>query len=147
MTRRLLYLLDTNMLSDLVKNPGGLVAKQIAKAGEDSICTSLIAAAELRHGAAKSRSRKIADRVDLVLSAIEILRLEAPTDHHYAEIRHHLTSRGTPIGPNDLLIAAQALAEGLVVVTANVSEFSRVPGLALENWLMKTPTDYASMQP
>ncbi|NDY97126.1 PIN domain-containing protein [Wenzhouxiangella limi] len=138
MSGRRRYLLDTNMLSDLVKNPGGSVAGHITRVGEKSICTSLIAAAELRYGAAKSQSGKITDRLDLVLSAIDILPLEAPTDHHYAETRHHLTSRGTPIGPNDLLIAAQALAEGLVVVTANVSEFGRIPGLALENWLDAT---------
>jgi tRNA(fMet)-specific endonuclease VapC len=132
---RLRYLLDTNMLSDLVKNPGGKVAARIARVGEDSICTSLIAAAELRYAAAKSGSRKIADRVELVLSAIEGLPLEAPADQHYAEIRDHLTRHDTPIGPNDLLIAAHALAENLVVVTANSSEFGRVPGLAVENWL------------
>ncbi len=129
------YLLDTNILSDLVRHPDGKVATHIAQVGEDSICTSLIVAAELRYGAAKSLSSKIADRVDLVLSAMDILPLEAPADFHYAEIRHHLTRKGTPIGPNDLLIAAHALAQGLIVVTANVSEFSRVPGLALENWL------------
>lgn len=132
---RLRYLLDTNMLSDLVKQPAGRVAAQIAKVGEDSICTSIVAAAELRYGAEKSQSKAIADRVDLVLSAIEVLTLELPADQHYAHIRHHLTRRGTPIGPNDLLIAAHALAESLTVVTANTSEFERVPGLALENWL------------
>lgn len=135
MSRRLRYLLDTNMLSDLVKHPGGRVAGRIAEVGEHSICTSLIAAAELRYGAAKSRSGNIAERVDLVLSALQVLALEAPAERHYAEIRHHLNCRGTPIGPNDLLIAAHALALGLIVVTANLSEFSRVPGLALENWL------------
>lgn len=123
------------MLSDLLKNPTGSVAGHIAKVGEDCICTSIVAAAELRYGAAQSQSKTIGDRVDLILSAIEVLPLELPADHHYAHIRHHLTRRGTPIGPNDLLIAAHALAETLTVVTANTSEFERVPGLALENWL------------
>ncbi len=137
MSRRLRYLLDTNILSDLVKNPADRVTEKIARVGEESICTSIVAAAELRYGAAKSRSRKLADRVHLVLSAIEILPLEAPADQHYAEVRNHLTRHGTPIGPNDLLIAAHALAKNLVVVTANISEFDRVPGLGLENWLME----------
>jgi len=131
----LAYLLDTNILSDLVRHPQGMVAARITKAGEDSICTSIVAAAELRYGAAKSSSAKLADRVDLILSALEILPLEVPADHQYAVLRHHLTRQGTPIGPNDLLIAAHALASDLTVVTANVGEFSRVPGLKVENWL------------
>ncbi len=131
------YLLDTNTLSDLVRHPQGVVAARIAKAGEDSVCTSIVAAAELRYGAAKSGSDTLADRVNLLLSALEVLPLEAPADRQYAELRHRLTRQGTPIGPNDLLIAAHALAAGLTVVTANVGEFSRVPGLAVENWLQE----------
>jgi len=131
----LAYLLDTNILSDLVRNPQGVVAAQIAKAGEDGVCTSIIVAAELRYGATKSNAAKLAERIDLILSTLEILPLETPTDRQYAALRHHLTRQGTPIGPNDLLIAAHALASDLTVVTANVGEFSRVPGLKVENWL------------
>ena len=129
------YLLDTNILSDLVRQPQGTVATRIAAAGEETVCTSIIVAAELRFGAMKSGSRKLADRVDLILSAVEILSLEAPADHHYGKLRHHLTSQGTPIGANDMLIAAHALSVGLTVITANTGEFSRVPGLNVENWL------------
>lgn len=135
MNGSLSYLLDTNILSDLVRNPGGIVATQIGKVGEDSVCTSIVAAAELRYGAAKSTSARLGERVDLILSALEILPLEAPADREYAAVRDHLTSLGTPIGPNDLLIAAHALAHDLIVVTANVGEFSRVPALKVENWL------------
>ncbi len=137
MSNSLAYLLDTNILSDLVRHPQGTVATRIAKAGEDSVCTSIIAAAELRYGAAKSNSEKLAKRVDLILSALEILPLELPADHQYAALRYHLTRQGTPIGPNDLLIAAYALASDLTVVTANVGEFSRVPGLKVENWFQE----------
>ena len=129
------YLLDTNILSDLILNPQGAVARRISSAGENTVCTSIVVAAELRFGAEKSGSSKLADRIDLILSALDILPLETPADRHYGEIRQHLASQGTPIGPNDLLIAAQALALGLTVVTANVQEFSRVPGLGVENWL------------
>ena len=129
------YLLDTNILSDLVRRPQGTVAARIVAAGEETICTSIVVAAELRFGAIKSGSRKLVDRVDLILSAVDILSLEAPADHHYGKLRHHLTSQGTPIGPNDMLIAAHALSAGLTVVTANTDEFSRVPGLNVENWL------------
>ena len=135
MSAPLSYLLDTNILSDLVRNPQGPIAAQIVKAGEERICTSIIVAAELRYGAAKSNSTKLAERIELILSALEILPLETPADHQYAAIRHHLTRQGTPIGPNDLLIAAHALSNDLTVVTANVGEFSRVPGLKVENWL------------
>ncbi|MEA3243257.1 MAG: type II toxin-antitoxin system VapC family toxin [Pseudomonadota bacterium] len=135
MSASLAYLLDTNILSDLVRNPQGVVAAQITRAGEDTVCTSIIVAAELRYGAVKSNSAKLAGRVDLILSALEILPLEKPADHQYASLRHHLTRQGALIGPNDLLIAAHALANDLTVITANVGEFSRVPGLKVENWL------------
>ena len=135
MSGSLAYLLDTNILSDLVRNPQGVVAAQITKAGEDTVCTSIIVAAELRYGAIKSSSAKLAERIDIILSALEILPLEAPDDRHYGEIRHHLAREGNPIGPNDMLIAAHALSAGLTVVTANIGEYSRVPGLSVENWL------------
>ena len=135
MSASLRNLLDTNILSNLARNPRAVVAQQIAKAGEDTVCTSSIVAAELRYGAIKSNSTKLAERIDLILSALEILPLEIPADREYAAIRHHLTRQGTPIGPNDLLISAHALAIDLTVITANVGEFSRVPGLKVENWL------------
>ena len=135
MSASLAYLLDTNILSDLIRNPQGVVGARITKAGENTICTSIIVAAELRYGAAKSNSAKLAERIELILSALTILPLEAPADHQYATLRHHLTRQGTPIGPNDLLIATSAIASDLTVVTANVGEFSRVSGLKVENWL------------
>jgi len=131
------YLLNTNILSDLVRHPRGTLAARIAAAGEETVCTSIVVAAELRFGAAKSGSKKLADRVDLILSALEVLPLEGPADRHYGNLRHPLTHQGTPIGPNDLLIAAHAFSAGLTVVTANAGEFSRVPGLKVENWLEK----------
>lgn len=129
------YLLDTNILSDLVRHPQGSVAENITRVGEETICTSIIVASELRYGAVKSGSRRLAERVRLILSAIEILPFDSPADREYAVIRNHLTRQGQPIGPNDMLIAAHALATGLVVVTANSREFNRVPGLNTENWL------------
>jgi len=131
------YLLDTDVISDLVRRPGGRVATRIAEVGEDTICTSIIVAAELRYGAAKSDSKQLSERVGLLLSALEILPLEPPADQRYAEVRHHLAKQGTPIGPNDLLIAAHALAADLTLVTANTREFERVPSLGVENWLLE----------
>ncbi len=129
------YLLDTNIISDLIRRPQGTVARQITKLGETTVCTSIIVAAELRFGGEKSGSQTLIERINLVLSAMEVLPLESPVDRHYAKIRRHLASRGTPIGPNDLLISAHARTLGLTVVTANTDEFSRVPDLQFENWL------------
>lgn len=131
------YLLDTNIVSDLVRQPGGPVASRIADVGEDSICTSIVVAAELRYGAEKSESKQLSERIDLLLSALEILPLKPPADRRYGELRHHLARQGTPIGPNDLLIAAHALAADLTLVTANTREFERVPSLRVENWLLE----------
>ena len=129
------FLLDTNILSHLVREPQGRVANRIAEVGEDAVCTSIIVAAELRFGAAKSSSKHIKDRVHRILSAMNVMPLDPPADQHYGDIRQVLEKRGTPVGPNDLLIAAHARAMGLIVVTANVKEYARVPGLATENWL------------
>ena len=130
------YLLDTNILSQLVRQPQGPVAERIAGIGEDRVLTSIIVACELRYGAAKRGSRRLARQVDAVLRAITILPLEAGVDRHYASIRTALEKQGTPIGAHDMLIAAQARAIRAVCVTANVAEFKRVPGLKVENWLV-----------
>lgn len=129
------YLLDTNILSDLIRHPQGNVANKIQTVGETAICTSIIVAAELRFGAAKSGSTPLTDRVDIILSALEVLPFDPPADRHYADIRQQLTRRGEIIGPNDLLIAAHARSQNLTVITANTREFSRVPELGVENWL------------
>ena len=81
------YLLDTNILSDLILNPQGTVAQRISSAGESTVCTSIVLAAGLRFGAEKSGPSKLADRIDLILSALDILPLEAPADRHYGEVR------------------------------------------------------------
>lgn len=132
------YLLDTNVLSDLVRRPQGPVAARIAELGEDRVLTSIIVSCELRYGAAKRRSRRLTRQVEAVLGAIPILLLEAGVDRHYAAIRTALEKAGTPIGANDMLIAAHARAIRAVYVTANVSEFNRVPGLTVENWLARS---------
>jgi tRNA(fMet)-specific endonuclease VapC len=129
------YLLDTNIVSALLRQPRGPVAERIARLGEDAVCISIIVAAELRYGAAKSGSAQLVARIETLLSALEVLPLEAPADRRYAELRDHLTRQGSLIGPNDLLIAAHALAVGLTLVTDNVREFARVPSLPVENWL------------
>ncbi|WP_141385217.1 type II toxin-antitoxin system VapC family toxin [Nitrobacter winogradskyi] len=128
-------MLDTNIISDLVRNPQGKAAKRIAKVGEDNICTSIIVAAELRYGCAKSGSKRLLKAVEDILSEIAVLPLDIPADAEYGGIRSELEAAGKPIGGNDLLIAALAYATGATIVTANVDEFTRIRGLKVENWL------------
>ena len=132
---KLRHLLDTDTVSDLILRPQGVVAAEIGRRGERDICTSIVVAGELRFGAAKRGSAGLTRQVEVVLAALRVLPLEEPADRRYGELRAHLQSKGTPIGPNDMLIAAHALSLGLTVVTGNVREFSRVPGLAVDNWL------------
>ena len=129
------YLLDTNAVSDLVRHPGGRVAARAAEAGESELCTSIVVAAELRYRARKRNSPKLTRQLEAVLGALPILPLDQPADEYYGELRNRLEWRGRSIGANDMLIAAQALSLNLIVVTDNGREFSRVPGLAVENWL------------
>jgi len=128
------YLLDSNVVSDLVSDPHGVVARRIARAGEASVCTSIVVACELRYGAAKKGSARLCAQLESILQALAVLPLEAGSDRHYGEIRAQLERAGRPIGANDLLIAAHARAAGLHLVTRNVGEFSRVPGLKVTSW-------------
>jgi tRNA(fMet)-specific endonuclease VapC len=128
-------MLDTNIISDLIRNPQGKAAKRIARVGEDNICTSIIVVAELRYGCAKSRSSRLLETIEDLLGEINILPFDVPADAEYGGIRAELEAAGTPIGSNDFLIAAHAVASGATIVTANISEFKRIRGLAVENWL------------
>jgi tRNA(fMet)-specific endonuclease VapC len=128
-------MLDTNIVSDLIRNPQGKVAKRIAKLGEGNICTSIIVAAELRYGSAKSGSKRLLKAVEDLLGEINVLPFEVPADTKYGGIRAELEAAGKPIGGNDQLIAAHAYATGATIVTANAGEFKRIRGLNVENWL------------
>ncbi|MFE4105803.1 type II toxin-antitoxin system VapC family toxin [Almyronema epifaneia] len=130
------YLLDTNILSDLVRHPQGRIFQHIVDVGEDSVCTSIIVACELRFGVVKSGSSRLVQQIERILEVLTVLPLESPVDKHYASIRTNLEQAGTPIGPNDLLIAAHSLVLDLTLVTANTREFERVPALKLDNWLL-----------
>jgi tRNA(fMet)-specific endonuclease VapC len=129
------FLLDTNIVSDLVRNPQGRAATKITALGEYAIATSIIVAAELRYGAIKKGSARLSRQLETILSALEVIAFEAPADATYGNVRASLEAAGAPIGGNDLLIAAQALALDMVLVTNNEREFRRVDGLRVENWL------------
>ncbi|QEW23504.1 tRNA(fMet)-specific endonuclease VapC (plasmid) [Paracoccaceae bacterium] len=130
-----MYLLDTNIISDLIRNPAGRAALALADRGDTDVVTSVIVAGELRYGCRKKGSARLTERVEAVLAEIEVLGLDARVSEDYGSIRCDLEARGQIIGGNDLWIAAQARSLGLVLVSDNEGEFSRVDGLQLENWL------------
>jgi tRNA(fMet)-specific endonuclease VapC len=129
------YLLDTNVISDLVRRPQGRVAERIHMVGEGEVSTSIVVAAELRYGATKKGSARLASQLEAVLGALEVLPFEVPADATYGTLRTRLERAGRTIGGNDLLIAAQAVTLGLTLVTDNEREFRRISELSLENWL------------
>jgi tRNA(fMet)-specific endonuclease VapC len=132
------YLLDTNILSDIMRNPEGSAARIFErKAFEPGILllTSIIVACEMRYGVVKKESASLAQRVDCVLASVDVVALTAGADSAYAALRADLERKGQPISQNDMLIAAHALALGAILVTDNVREFKRVKGLKIENWL------------
>ena len=129
------FLLDTNILSDLVRHPRGRIFDRIKEVKERNICTSIVVAAELRYGAAKKASSRLTVQLEAVLHAIDVLAFEQPADAVYAEIRTLLERAGQTIGANDLLIAAHALTLDHTMVTDNERKFSRIKNLRVENWL------------
>lgn len=135
-----LYMLDTNIISDLLRNPTGRAAKRIADVGPDAICVSIITAAELRYGCAKKGSAKLLAHVEAILQSAQILAFNVPADAEYGDIRTELEVTGKTIGPNDLLIAAHARSAGAILVTDNMNEFARVRDLRVENWLRHPAT-------
>jgi len=130
-----LYLLDTNIVSDLVRNPEGAAAARLKSLTEDTLCTSIVVPAELRFGVEKRGSVRLAAQLEAILAAIEIVPFEPPADRDYAAVRVQLERAGTPISGNDMLIAAHALALDATLVTDNIREFERIEGLKVENWL------------
>lgn len=131
------YLLDTNILSDLLRNPRtSPVRARLAEVGADAVCTSPFVACELRFGAAKRNAPRLVAAVDGLLRRLKIAELDLigfPTV--YADLRVLLERAGTPVGAMDLLIASHALSLGSCLVTHNLREFERVDGLRVESWL------------
>jgi tRNA(fMet)-specific endonuclease VapC len=133
-----LWLLDTNILSGLMRSPSGVIAQHIAESLQlvegAQVGTSVIVDCELRVGLAKNPSAKLLDAYRVTMAAIHVFDLDRAVAQRYANLRQYLESQGTPIGPNDMLIAAHALALDCTLVTDNEEEFRRIPGLRVENW-------------
>ena len=132
------FLLDTNIINDLVRDPHGKVSRKISTLGLARIATSIIVRCEIEFGLVKNGSTKLRKQLETILSAIEVIHFSSPAHEKYGELRAALMRTGKPIGPNDLFIAAHALSLGAILVTNNEREFSRVPGLKVENWLRES---------
>lgn len=128
------YMLDTNIVSAVVRDPRGKVFERLIDAGEENAFISIITHGEIWYGVKKNGSEELSQKVSAVTRRLYVAPLQLPTDQRYAEIRLALR-QGKNIGPNDLWIAAHAVALDAVLVTNNESEFSRVPGLKVENWM------------
>lgn len=131
----LLYMLDTNILSDTIRNPFGIASQYMERVNEDSMCVSAIVASEMRYGVRKRGSPRLSYFVENALSRIAIAPYDDKASQSYSVIRDTLERQGRPIGWADLFIAAHAHSLGLTLVTNNVREFSRVDGLKIANWL------------
>ena len=130
------YMLDTNIVIYLIKKQPESVLQKLQEYDPSDFCISSITLAEMEYGIAKSTSpEKNQAALSAFLSNIDILPFDDRAAVDYGDIRASLEKKGTPIGPNDMLIAAHARSLGLTIVTNNVREFRRVDGLMLDNWV------------
>jgi tRNA(fMet)-specific endonuclease VapC len=142
MSEPTLYLLDTNIISDMMRNPQGRANLQLEirialSKSSLRVCTSVVVDCEVRYGLRRKSSSKWDQAYTNLLQVVEVLPLDALVTPHYASLRARLEQAGKSIDANDSLIAAHALALGATLITAD-AEFCRVPDLALENWLVET---------
>lgn len=130
------YLLDTNICIYIAKHQPPEVRSRFAALRADQVVMSVVTLGELRFGAEKSQqpARALAALASLT-RLISVAELPASAGAHYGRVRAEWQRAGRPIGGNDLWIAAHALAEGWTLVSNNLGEFERVPGLPLENWV------------
>jgi tRNA(fMet)-specific endonuclease VapC len=132
----LTHLLDTNSCVDHLRHgPASNITAKLAAAVPGSVVLCSVVVAELLYGAHRSaRKAQTLTQVQGFCGRLQSLPFDDPAAEEYGRLRAHLAGLGTPIGPNDLMIAAIALANGLTLVTHNTTEFGRVPGLRLEDW-------------
>lgn len=130
------YLLDTNICIYIKNHRPPEVLARFSKLPPGKVAMSAITYGELCFGAEKSsKPKEVRQILEHLISLIPVLPLDGNASLHYGKIRQHLQASGKPIGNNDLWIAAHALAGKLILVTNNVAEFERVPGLKVENWV------------
>lgn len=130
----LAWMLDANLLSELIRTPRGPLLARLGALAPDALCTSIVVACELRFSAGHKGSVVLTSRAEQLLDRLVVLPLDERADQHYAEIRATLEQAVTPIGSHDLFIAAHARSRGLTLVTHNLRKFRRVPGLRVDDW-------------
>lgn len=132
------YMLDTNTCIYVIKHRPPEVKKKLSSIPIDEVAVSGIVVGELWYGVLESAKPKHNEKaLTDFLQFISVLDWPAEAAQAYGKIRSHLKAKATPIGAMDLLIAAHALTLGLVLVTDNLKEFNRVPGLHVENWVVR----------
>lgn len=130
------YLLDTDTCSFLMRQTSAMLEQRFAQVASNEVAMSVITRGELLTGLArKPGATQLAARIERLCVAVPALELPIEATHHYAQLRAHLESKGTPIGGNDMWIAAHALATNRILVTHNTREFKRVKGLKVEDWV------------
>lgn len=129
------YMLDTDTCSYIMKRSNDALLQRLRRTPVIDVCISVITQSELLFGVEVSpRRQQDQAALNAFLRYVEVLDLPGQAAPHYASIRASLKARGKMIGANDLFIAAHARSLGLTLVTNNMSEFGRVPHLAIENW-------------
>lgn len=135
----MMYLLDTNIVSYFLRGASPALNQRILDSAPEALAVSIISAGELRYGLSRlppsRRAAQLTHHLDALLTAVAVLALPPEAAQHYGTARSQLEAAGTPIGGNDPWIAAHALSQDLTLVTHNIREFERVPGLKLENWV------------
>lgn len=130
-----MYLLDTNICIYLIKKHPAKVLERLTSCSPDEVALSTVTVSELAYGVSKSRAhRQNAEALQMFLAPFQVLSYSPEAAFVYGDIRAELERKGTPIGAMDLLIAAHAKALGATLVSNNLREFRRVPGLETENW-------------
>lgn len=129
------YMLDTNILIYTIRKRPKKV-RNAFKEYSDNLSMSTITLGELVYGAEKSSqpARNLAD-IEALAARVDVLPFDSQAAQHFGQVRAELAKAGKPIGPYDLMIAGHARSRGLILVTNNLREFNRVPGLRLENWV------------
>lgn len=129
------YMLDTNILIYTIKNRPTKV-REAFKKHSDYLAMSTVTLGELIYGAEKSTQtdRNLAD-IEALAARMDVVPFDSPAAMHFGQVRAELAKSGKVIGPYDLMIAGHARSRGLILVTNNLREFKRVPGLRVENWV------------
>ena len=131
------YMLDTNIVIYTIKNRPVRV-REVFKRRSGQMAISAVTLGELIYGAERSsQPERNLDDIEGMIARLEVLPFDELAAVHFGQLRAELARAGTPIGPYDQMIASHARASGLVLVTNNIDEFKRVPGLRFENWVLQ----------